>query len=172
MRPTKQLRRTGGWTYLCLLMVVAMIGLGLTAVVEMDATMTRREKEAELLAIGHQFREAIRRYRQVPGMEQAYPAALENLLTDNRTSPPTRHLRKIFVDPMTVKAEWGLVIANGGIVGVHSLSQMTPIKQDGFDIDDASFYGQQSYMRWIFGEVGPTPRGARPVSRLADAILK
>jgi hypothetical protein len=152
MSPFKRYNQAGGWTYLWLLMIVALMGLGLATAVQIDATAARREKEAELLAIGHQFRNAILRYRQAPGMVAAYPASLDALLADSRFNPPRRYLRKIFVDPITGKAEWGVVIVDGGIVGVHSLSPMMPIKQDGFDTEDAAFRGQQRYSVWVFGD--------------------
>ena len=68
--------------------------------------------------------------------------------------------RKVFVDPMTRKAEWGLVQVSGRIVGVHSLSAAVPIKQAGFDEESQSFTGAQSYAEWVFGLANQLPAQA------------
>lgn len=141
-----------GFSYLWILLLVALMGTGLTAAVEIDATASRREKEKELLAIGRQFRTALARYheaQQVAGRKE-YPADLEDLLKDARFAGVRRHLRKVFVDPITGKAEWGLVRVGGRIVGVHSLSEQRPIKQDRFDAENASFKGKERYAEWVF----------------------
>jgi len=148
--------RQNGFAYLWVLLLVAFMGLGLTLGVEMYTTGVQRDKEKELLAIGRQFRVAIRRYYEsATGSGSAtgrldYPATLEDLLKDNRTPGIKRHLRKIFVDPMTGKAEWGLVRINGRIAGVYSLSDKMPIKQGSFEADDSSFYGKEKYSEWQF----------------------
>lgn len=147
------IKRKNGWTYIWILISVALMSLGLTVAVEIDSTATRRDKEKELLAIGHQFRDAIKSYyeTQVSGMVvREYPVKLEDLLKDDRSGRSRHHLRKIFVDPMSGKAEWGFIIISGRIVGIHSLSKTTPIKQDGFDLDDFHFRGKQRYDEWIF----------------------
>jgi hypothetical protein len=141
-----------GFSYLWLLLLVAFMGVGLTLAVEIDSTAVQRDREKELLAIGRQFRSAIERYhatRLSPGKHE-YPATLEDLLRDNRVPGIRRHLRKVFVDPMTGKAEWGLVKVGGRIVGVHSFSEKMPIKQDGFEVQDVGLRGKTSYAQWVF----------------------
>lgn len=147
-----KLPRCAGFTYLWVLLVVALMGVGLTLAVEIDSTAAQRERERELLSIGRQFRVAIGRYyeSQLTGGRREYPTSLEDLLKDNRSPGLRRHLRKIFVDPMTGKAEWGVVRVQGRIVGVHSLSERMPIKQDGFEPDDAPFRGKQKISEWVF----------------------
>ncbi len=144
--------RQKGFSYLWLLFLVAFMGIGLTMVVEIEATATQRTKEKELLAVGRQFRSAIGRYyeTQVVMGKREYPATLEDLLHDNRFPGIKRHLRKVFIDPMTSKAEWGLVRVGGRIVGVHSLSEKIPIKQDGFEAEEERFKGKQKYSEWLF----------------------
>lgn len=141
-----------GFSYLWVLLFVAFMGVGLTVAVEIDSTGAQRDKEKELLSIGRQFRGAIGRYYEAKsiGGKGEYPTTLENLLQDNRVPGIKRHLRKIFVDPMTGKAEWGLMMIAGRIVGVHSLSQKTPIKQDGFEAEDTNFRNKQKYSEWVF----------------------
>lgn len=149
-RPGAQ--RQGGFTYLWVLLLVAFIGLGLTVAVEIDSTAARRDREQELLIIGRQFQTALGRYyeSQLTAGKKDYPVSLEELLEDHRFPGVRRHLRKIFVDPMTGNAEWGLVMMGGRIVGVHSLSDQTPIKQAGFAPEHAALRGKQKYSEWHF----------------------
>jgi len=147
---TRGTKRTAGFAYLWVLLLVAFMGIGLTVGVEIYTTSVRRDKEAELIAIGRQFRTAIARYYESPTGKHDYPASLEDLLQDNRSPGVMRHLRKVFVDPMTGKPEWGLVRVGGRIVGVHSLSEMTPIKQDNFEAEDMGFRSKGKYSDWIF----------------------
>ncbi|MFC5473798.1 type II secretion system protein [Paraherbaspirillum soli] len=149
----KPFKTDGGFAYLWVLLLVAIMGLGLTVGVDIYTTSVTRDKEAELLAIGRQFRVAIGRYYETQlgsGGKREYPASLEDLLRDNRSPGLKRHLRQVFVDPMTGSAEWGLVRVAGRIVGVHSLSAKMPIKQDHFEADDMSFRGKEKYSDWVF----------------------
>jgi hypothetical protein len=67
-----------------------------------------------------------------------------------------RHLRKIFIDPLTGQQRWGIERREGvGIVGFYSEASGTPLKQEGFDARNASFAGAQSYRAWIFAFVPP-----------------
>jgi hypothetical protein len=146
-------RCEAGFAYLWTLMLVALLGVGLTVGAQIYATAAQRDKERELLAIGRQFRAALASYHDTQpgaGGQRAYPATLDDLLRDGRVPGMRRHLRKVFVDPMTGRPEWGLVRADGRIVGVHSLSDARPIKQDGFDADDAAFKGKHKYSEWMF----------------------
>ncbi|SEL57693.1 hypothetical protein SAMN05216359_111115 [Roseateles sp. YR242] len=128
------------------------MGVGLTVAVEVDTTIARRSQERALLNIGHQFRTAIERYYEgtaVAGQRQ-YPTTLEDLLRDNRVPGIKRHLRQVFVDPVTGKAEWGLMRVGGRIVGVYSLSEAMPVKQDNFEAEDMAFRGKGKYSEWVF----------------------
>lgn len=144
--------RQRGFSYLWVLFLVAFLGVGLTVAVEIEATATQRDKEKELIAIGRQFRTAIGRYWeiQLPDNRHEYPATLGDLLEDKRLPGVKRHLRKLFVDPMTGQAEWGIVRVGGRIVAVHSLSEKAPIKQDGFEAEDMDLRGKQKYSEWVF----------------------
>lgn len=144
--------RQRGFSYLWVLLLVALMGVGLTVAAELDATLARRERERELLAIGRQFQSAIGRYYegQTAGAVKEYPATLEALLQDPRTPGIRRHLRKMFVDPMTGTQEWGLVTVGGRIAGVHSLGTGMPIKQDNFAAEQSNLRGKQSYAAWLF----------------------
>ena len=141
-----------GFAYLWVLMLVALMGLSLTITAEVDSTASQREREKALLSIGREFREAIGRYHasRLEGEKGAYPKSLDDLLLDPRAPGTLRHLRKIYVDPMTGKAEWGLVMVSGRLVGVHSLSDKKPIKQAGFEAVDQSFEYRMRYSEWLF----------------------
>jgi hypothetical protein len=148
----RRCRTSAGFTYLWVLLLVAFMGVGLTVAVEIDATAAQRDRELELLAIGRQFQTALRSYYESPmaAGTKEYPAALVDLLQDSRTPGIRRHLRKVFVDPMTGAAEWGLVRIGGRIVGMHSLSSKMPIKQDGFSPEHIMLRGKQKYSEWLF----------------------
>ncbi|MDR1349986.1 MAG: type II secretion system protein [Zoogloeaceae bacterium] len=149
---TTDKRLQTGFSYLWMLLLVALMGVGLTVVAEVDSTVARRDQEKMLLATGRQFQIAIGRYyegMQVGGRNE-YPARLEDLLQDSRYPGTVRHLRKIFVDPMTGKAEWGLAKIGDHIVGVYSLSTKTPIKQANFEAEASRFADAKKYTDWIF----------------------
>ncbi|MBK7549755.1 MAG: type II secretion system protein [Rhodoferax sp.] len=129
-----------GFTYVGLLIVVVLFGLGSVGAARLLASSERSEREKELLFIGHQFRQAIRSYVESGPIAGQFPATLEDLLFDSRTTPPRRHLRKIFVDPVTGKRQWGMVSApEGGIMGVYSLSELEPMKKSNFRTEDSHF---------------------------------
>ena len=160
-----------GFTYIGLLMAVAIMGVWLAATANVWHLRVQREKEKELLFIGNQFRQAINRYSASSiGSGRHFPLRLEDLLLDERAAEKRRFLRRIYPDPMTGKPEWGLVrLADGQIIGVHSLSTEEPVKKAGFDIRDLAFTGKRSYTQWAFlGSVGrgtvpqPVPKGQSP----------
>ncbi|GKS68210.1 type II secretory pathway, pseudopilin PulG [Nitrosomonas sp. PY1] len=96
-----------GFVYLWALYTVALAGLSMAAAAHVWQAKSLREKEAELMFIGEQFRLAIKSY-QSTGTKQ-YPQKLEDLVEDKRSANVVRHLRKIYVDPITNTSEWGIV---------------------------------------------------------------
>lgn len=150
-----QLRRMGGFTFLGLMVIVAIMGIALLAVGEVWSTAKQREKEQELLFVGDQFRRAITAfYVHATNKQQPYPTNLEDLLKDPRYPTTQRYLRQLYRDPMTGSAEWGVLKKpNGGIYGVYSLSEQTPIKQSNFKLADKDFAGKTKYADWQFMHV-------------------
>jgi type II secretory pathway pseudopilin PulG len=138
-----------GFAYLWTLMLIAFMGVGLTIGADLYTTAMRRDKERQLIFIGHEFRNAIERYYTVEGKNQ-YPLTLDELLKDPRFANPRRHLRRLYTDPFTGKPEWGLVLVNGRIAGIRPLSAQTPIKQDNFTDDDAGLRRKAHYSEWVF----------------------
>ncbi|HEV8260046.1 MAG TPA: type II secretion system protein [Burkholderiales bacterium] len=163
------MRREFGFTYLTVLFIVAIMGAGLSLTGELWHTAAIREKEAELLFTGNQYREAIERY-YLAGPQQ-YPRALEDLIKDPRKPGTVRHLRRLYQDPMGDSGKWGLVDApEGGIMGVHSISDGKPIKSTGFGPLDAGFERVAKYSDWKFifaptvqgGATAPAKSAAQP----------
>ena len=157
-----------GFTYLTLLFMVAILAGGAALAGEVWETSAKREKEAELLHVGNQYRKAIERY-YLSGPRQ-YPKDLADLVKDPRQPGVVRHLRRLYPDPITGKEEWGMVkSADGGIAGVYSLSEAAPLKSAGFAVRDASFEGKTKYSDWQFvfaptaaPAATPTPGSSKP----------
>jgi type II secretory pathway pseudopilin PulG len=141
--------RQRGYTYIGLLVSVVILGLMLTIVARVWSTTEQREREAQLLWIGHAYRMAISSYFS---MGHQYPLTLELLLTDDRFPVPKHHLRQLYADPMTGKADWTLITnpSGQGIMGVASISKATPIKHKGFELVDAVFADTDCYCLWQF----------------------
>ena len=145
--------RAAGFTYLGLLYAVAIAGGALAGAGALWSTDARRDREEELLFAGDQFRAAIGAYwSQAPaGLPHALPRTLDDLLDDKRWPVRRRHLRKVFVDPMTRGTDWGLVEGPGGsIAGVYSRSDRAPLKKAGFAAADAEFEAARTYRDWRF----------------------
>ncbi len=70
-----------GVTYIGVLVILAIMMMALGAVTQVRHSVMQREKEQELLFIGHQFRAAIGQYYVQSGGR--YPANLEALLESN-----------------------------------------------------------------------------------------
>jgi len=140
--------RQQGFTYLAMLLGVAMIGATLALTGMAWQTVVQREKEAELLFVGGEFRRAIKQYYASYGQ---YPRQIADLLKDPRFPGMRRFLRKLYFDPITGKKEWGLVSApDGGIMGVYSSSGDAPLKTSGFASAEIDFEGKVHYSEWQF----------------------
>lgn len=147
--------RQSGFTYLAILVAVAVMGVMLALVGVNWSQAAQRDKEAELLFVGDEYRKAIMLYYEhTPGAVKKYPAKLEDLLLDRRYVTQQRYLRKLYRDPITNKTQWELVMSpEGGIMGVHSQSTAAPIKVSGFPLVDASFENAASYSSWVFSYI-------------------
>lgn len=152
-------RAQRGFSYIGLLIMIGLIGAFAAASVSVGAAMQRRSAEDELLFIGSQFQNAFKTYYEAtPNGSLPYPKDLSDLVRDPRSASPRRHLRKIFVDPLTAKAEWGTVAApGGGVAGVYSLSQQAPIRVAGFDSEFSALAGRTKYSEWVFAYVPRLP---------------
>lgn len=150
------MRRQSGFAYLLMLFMVALLAISLLTMGALEHYAKVRSDEVELLRVGAEFRRALASYRNA-AEPRMYPVSLDELVLDRRSGLLRRHLRKIYVDPITRNRDWGLVLEGGGIVGVHSKSGRKPMKVAGFDPDDAGFEGAEHYSDWIFSPVRLTP---------------
>jgi type II secretory pathway pseudopilin PulG len=155
-----------GFAYLTAIIAVAMVGIALAMTGEFWSKSRQRDKEQELLFIGDQFRTAIALYYlRTPGAFKRYPENLTDLTEDKRYLSVQRYLRRIHIDPMTGKPEWGLVRSpQGGIMGVYSLSEQAPQKRANFTGKDEKLSGAQRYADWKF-VYSPPPAPGAPVLR-------
>ena len=146
------------------LFIVAILATGLALTGEVWQTSASREKEAELLFVGNQYRRAIAQY-YLNGPQRQYPRSLEDLVKDPRQPGTVRYLRKLYPDPITGK-EFVLVKApDGGILGVQSESEAAPLKTANFKLRDRTFEGAKKYSDWKFifqPAAGKPPAGAKP----------
>jgi len=155
-----------GFTYLGLLFLIALLSLTAAMASVVWSTVQQRADERELVFAGQQFQRAIERYRlRSPGPENLYPKALEDLLRDARAPQVERHLRRVYVDPMTGKAQWGVIREpKGGIVGVHSLSERKPMQGATWGAAQQVPANAGSYREWRF--VAPSAAAASAASSM------
>lgn len=161
MRPGEGVRRgrARGFSYIGLLALIVLIGIVLAAAGQVASTTAQRERETELLFIGHAYRAAIGRYY---ASAHRLPAALGDLVKIGDGSQAGPILRKLYRDPMTNTVDWTLLAGpDGGIIGVASTSKREPLKHAGFDAPDADFEDATTYADWQFTAGPPAhPRRA------------
>jgi len=152
-----------GFTYFGVLVLVTLIGLMLATAGEFASQQAQRERETELLFVGHQYRDAIGRYVQ---LNHHFPPHLDDLVSDSSGGVTVAHyLRKRYRDPMAPETDWVVIgAADGGIQGVASSSSRAPLKRAGFDPGDVDFDKAEKYADWAF--VYDPLRGLRsPIGR-------
>jgi type II secretory pathway pseudopilin PulG len=156
-------QRTRGFTYVGVLIGVAVMGMFLAATGMLWKTQVQRDREAELLFVGMQFQRAIGSYfDRSPEAAKSYPKALDDLLEDRRSGRVERHLRRLFADPMTGSTDWALVKrSDGRIIGVHSKSEGQPLKVADFAKDLEAFADASSYREWRFVHASSASQVAR-----------
>ena len=143
------MRGSGGFTYIGLLIAVAIMGIMLSAAGTVWSITSQREKEAELIFIGHQVRGAISRYYSAGGFR--YPPELADLVSDERSAVPRHFLRQIYRDPMTGQADWQIIrAADGGVMGIASSSKAKTLKRANFELLEAGFEDMECYCDWQF----------------------
>jgi type II secretory pathway pseudopilin PulG len=150
---TRAARCQGGFTYLGLIILVTVIGLVGAATLKVDSLLQRAAAEEELLAVGAAFSAALESYAAAtPQGQPLQPPSLQELLRDPRTPGLRRHLRKIFVDPISGGTEWGIVWLGDrvGVVGVYSLSQARPLKVGNFEQRFTGFENKEHLSDWKF----------------------
>lgn len=145
-------KRGRGFTYLGLMFLIALMGMAAAMASAVWSTTQRRDNERELVFTGRQFAAAIARYRKRSvDPARLYPRSLQELLLDDRGGQVHHHLRRIFVDPITGSRQWGLIqLPDGGIIGVHSLSERVPFERGFVMADFPVPKDSRSYQDWHF----------------------
>lgn len=165
-RGCRPMQSQEGFTYIGILLAIALVGTQLAVAGLVWSFAQDRQKERELLFVGDQFRTAIGRYYLNPqGPQKEYPKRLEDLVRDPRYPGAVRHLRKIYADPITGKVRWGLIkTPDGSILGVYSPSEKAPIKIANFSPMYNSFEKKSRYADWKFVYTVGLPFGLSPGS--------
>jgi general secretion pathway protein G len=118
------MRNSRGYTFVELLVVATIIIILASAVMPLAKVTARRQREAELHRALREMRTAIDKFKDAADLGQIgsldlkvgsenYPADLQMLVdgvtaANDATGRKLKYLRRIPVDPMTHKTEWGL----------------------------------------------------------------
>lgn len=156
-----------GYSYLAVLFLVALTAAGLAALGQAWSTAAQREKERELMFRGGEIARAIASYQRAAGTEPApNPASLQDLLHDERGARVRHHLRRLYVDPFTGRADWVLVpdpLNMGRFRAVHSRSEaplLRTVTPEGQPIAKAS--------DWVFD---PLAAAAAPATAASGVVM-
>ena len=114
--------RSGGFTYIWLLIAVAITSAGLAATSTLYSASVARSKQIELQWVLQQYQVALKSYESATPIGQAsYPRELAELLDDKRYVTVRRHIRELYAHPL--EGEWGWKLIrrpDGRIVGIEN----------------------------------------------------
>lgn len=161
-----------GFSFLFVLFAIVLVGLSMMGANKQWTTMMQREREAELLYRGDQYRRAIRSYvdGQPPSIPRRCPRTVDDLLKDERPPKVKHHLRSAYRDPIT-GGPFFAVPGKNGMKGVVSASERTTLKRDHFPPEYDQFRSATVYREWIF-QYDPNAPGsapAQPIQPVAPA---
>jgi type II secretory pathway pseudopilin PulG len=140
-----------GFSYIGVLVTLVIAAIGMQGAAVMWQQQSQRANEALLLEVGEAYRLAIGRYYEAtPQPVKQYPATLLELVEDKRLPVLKRHIRKLYNDPFYSKQDMALIVKNGRIVGVHSLSLQVPIRSEGYLEFQSDFKAARHYREWQF----------------------
>lgn len=145
-----KVKSSEGYTYLVMLAVVVIMGISAEATTHLTSTILKREKEQELLFRGQAYIKAIESYYLSGKTIKSFPQSLDDLIKDSRYLQ-RKHIRKIYPDPFTKKADWVLIKNKlGRITGVASSSEDIPLKTSNFPVGLEIFEEAKTYSQWRF----------------------
>lgn len=141
-----------GFTYLLLLFALALGAAAMAAMGEQWATQAQRERESELLFRGREIAAALAAWRDAtPAGQASSPEALQDLLVDTRSSPPRHHLRRLYTDPFTLRADWDLLRnEQGRILAVASRSRQLAYARPDIALRPGAELASPSVGDWLF----------------------
>lgn len=165
---TKILKSSAGFTLIAAMVMVVVIGIMLGAASQSWQTLMKREREAELLFRGSQYRDALARWYkprpgQPPTQQTRSPNELKDLLEDPLSQEKVRYLRRLYPDPITGKDFEPIRDVNKRIIGVKSTSTYPPLKKGNFPEDLKELADKNSYSDWQFvyrQQAAPAPPGS------------
>ena len=129
LHPKARLKKEAGFTFVWLLLALVVLGLGSQQVfvsVAREELSAKTRQQARLLKIYNDALQAY--YLASPGTEKRFPMELQELLLDQRMIQTTRHLRKLYADPLqpglAPTQAWGLIRnGKGQISGIYAIEQ-------------------------------------------------
>lgn len=150
--PLPPSHRQQGFTLLAVLAAMFLLALATQGVMTYVSHQAQREREGDLLRIGQAYMQAIGTYYETsPGNVKRWPRTLEDLVDDKRFVGIKRHLREIYADPVARSSNWGIVLSSdGGIAGVHSLSQGRPLRSASIELGALVLPPADRYSDWLF----------------------
>ena len=163
--PSKGVRQSGqatfacdrGFTYLALLLVLALGSALAAGWAQRASQAAQREREWELLYRGGQIAQAIARYRAADPAAPG-PTDLASLLADRRGPQPRHHLRQLYPDPFTGRPDWVLLTdAQRRLVGVHSRATQRRLLQASGPEAEGPLLSD-----WVFRAQAVAPRSTEP----------
>lgn len=116
MSPVKAVE---GFTYLGVLLAIALLSLSLAMVGEIWSKTAERQKMAQLDWVMEQYVKGIESYYYAnTGSVRYYPPELQALLQDERHLGVVRHIRKLYDNPFGSSVT-AIPSAKGGIAGIE-----------------------------------------------------
>jgi len=156
-----------GFAYLLLIGVLAVLAAGMAALGTQWSAAAQREREAELFFRGQQLGRALADWREAtPAGQPRGPLRLDELLADERAAVQRHHLRRLYTDPFTGRADWALERdADGRITGVHSRSRQPAMRRVQVRLRVGADPARPEVGDWLFEP--PAPPQKFPVPKKA-----
>ena len=149
LRAGRAIRYSKGYTYLVVIVAVMIMGIFAQVVTVSSQHLKRQDREAELIFRGMAYVRAIESYYLAKKDKPMFPRDLEDLESDGRFLYK-RHIRKLYIDPIT-NSDWQIIRSvDGGIAGVASSSSLEPLKKNNFPLELNALTGSEKYSEWFF----------------------